>query len=103
MTNIPGALYRSRLKTTPVLVDVLEYGTHRISTQIENRSLDLFAVVMVEDGSGTLRTRLAGEQIVVAPAISGCGRRSPIPMGLILALPGTNNGHCSKAASPPKR
>lgn len=63
------AAYRPHIPGTSPLLGVLEYGAHRISTQIEDRRLEMFAVVMVERGQGRLRTASSGSHVVVAPAI----------------------------------
>ncbi|KQW79209.1 hypothetical protein ASC89_13015 [Devosia sp. Root413D1] len=69
MANLSVAAYRPHIPGTAPLLGVLEYGAHRISTQIEDRKLELFAVVMVERGRGRLHTASSGSQVVVAPAI----------------------------------
>lgn len=62
-------IYRPPVGDPKPLLEVLEYGAHRISAQVKNRQLEHFGTVMVERGSGTLRTALGGAQVVVAPAI----------------------------------
>ncbi len=69
MPSLSVAAYRPHIPGTSPLLGVLEYGAHRISTQIEDRKLELFAVVMVERGKGQLRTASSGSHAVAAPAI----------------------------------
>ncbi|ODT17815.1 MAG: hypothetical protein ABS35_24975 [Kaistia sp. SCN 65-12] len=69
MTELSVAAYRPHIPGTSPLLGVLEYGAHRISTQIEDRQLAVFAVVMVERGRGRLRTASSGSHVVTAPAI----------------------------------
>jgi len=69
MASRSVATYRSHIPGTSPLLGVREYGAHRISTQIEDRQLGVFAVVMVERGKGRLLTASSGTHVVVAPAI----------------------------------
>jgi AraC-like DNA-binding protein len=69
MVDLSVAAYRPHIPGTSPLLGVLEYGAHRISTQIEDRKLDVFAVVMVERGRGRLSTASSGGHVVVAPAV----------------------------------
>ncbi|WDR03466.1 AraC family ligand binding domain-containing protein [Devosia algicola] len=69
MSNRSTVIYRKNPSGMSPLISVREYGTHRISTQIRNRALTSFGVVMVERGTGRLRVDGGHEQAITAPVI----------------------------------
>lgn len=60
-------IYRTARQPAPLAV--LGYGTHAITTWLDDRRLDSHAAVLVQEGAGTLLSARGGRLAIAAPAL----------------------------------
>jgi AraC family transcriptional regulator of arabinose operon len=69
MTDRSMAVYRTATSGPTRAMQVSAFGLHTIRSQIVDRILQCYAVVLVESGHGTLVTAVSGRHEVVGPAL----------------------------------